>query len=629
MNNINQNSFILRALFFSLMMMMLILSVSDLVAQKKNYQKRQEVNYTLFFETDLPKKIINSLKNQSELEQQIKKPPNSYLALTRRVKKDISLFQKIVKSHGYLDAVISYEILEEKQPLKVILRIKAGQKYRLNEFQIFSELGPYEVPFKIHNLKKGDFFEASRIKKAEAKIVHFALKHGYPFVEFKKHQVKIDKEISKIDVDVYIRLHEAMHFGEVIIEGNTKTKNAYILNRLAWKEGDLFNQKLIEETRKNLIKSEIFDGVTIKPLKEKAINNIVPIHIQIVENKRHYIGAGFDISTSEGMGGKVFWGHRNLFNKGENFKIGYEREKIQRSFETVYKIPDVFLKNQYLVQSVVVKKQHNDAFASSERHYNIGLEHQFAKFYTKKNELGISHEKVNDQKFKIISLPQTLSIDTTTNVLDPKHGKRLRVTLQPNFVVDEKQHHFFIVDFEASQYFSLDKMSVHVLALRAKLGSIINSSYKWVPKTRLFFVGGAGSVRGYGYQMVGPLTTNIDPKKLMPLGGRSLFEGSVEWRYRISDSFGLVPFVDFGALSKKKFIKIKDLWSNVNKGGKTYDSKLFSGIGLGGRYYLGGIGPIRADIATPLNRRKQINRFNKYQRIDRYFQFYVSFGQSF
>lgn len=615
MHNISENSFILRALFFMLSLMLLNLSIIDLCDAKIKRQKKAQTNYVVSFETDLPKKIIDILKKQSELQQKMAKSPASLLALTRRIKKDVALFQKIVKSYGYIDVNVTYDVLEEKQPIVVRIKIKAGQKYKLNNFQIFFESGFYDVPYKMHQLKKDDYFESIKIKNAEEKIVLFALNHGYPFVEFKKHVLRFDKENNKVDVDIYIQLNDKMRFGETIIEGNTKTKNIYILNRLGWKEGDVFSQKLIDDTRKNLIKSDIFDGVSIKPLKDKAFNGIVPIHIQIIENKRHYLGAGFDVSTAEGMGGKIFWGHRNLFNKGENFKIGYERQHFKRGFDTIYKIPDVFLQNQYLVQSIAISKQHTDAYQSTERHYDVGLEHHFNKFYKKNNGLGLSYEKVNDQKFRILSLPQSFSIDTTKNLLDPKKGYRLTVKLQPDFVLNNARSHFFTVDFEASKYFSLDKMSTHVLALRGKIGSIISTSFDTFPKTRLFYVGGAHSVRGYGYQMIGPLTDDVNPKNRMPIGGRSLFEGSIEWRYRLTESFGIVPFIDVGALSQNKFIKFKNLGSKT-----IYDSKLFSGAGFGGRYYLGDIGPIRVDIAMPLNRRKKI---------DRMFQFYASFGQSF
>ncbi|PKQ01666.1 MAG: outer membrane protein assembly factor, partial [Alphaproteobacteria bacterium HGW-Alphaproteobacteria-12] len=121
-----------------------------------------------------------------------------------------------------------------------------------------------------------------------------------------------------------------------------------------------------------------------------------------------------------------------------------------------------------------------------------------------------------------------------------------------------------------------------------------------VPGSTRFFAGGGGSVRGYGYQMAGPLDAQNDPA-----GGRSVLEANVETRYRASETIGVVAFIDGGQAFDNPVPSLGDplLW----------------GAGLGLRYYTP-IGPIRADIAVPLNRRTGV---------DDAFQIYVSLGQAF
>jgi translocation and assembly module TamA len=120
-----------------------------------------------------------------------------------------------------------------------------------------------------------------------------------------------------------------------------------------------------------------------------------------------------------------------------------------------------------------------------------------------------------------------------------------------------------------------------------------------IPASRRLYAGGGGSVRGYAYQSVGPLDANNKPT-----GGRSLVEMSVEARIRITDSIGIVPFVDGGSASE-------DAWPSTDS------LQWAAGIGL--RYYTP-IGPLRLDVATPLNRRPGI---------DDSFAFYISLGQAF
>jgi len=120
-----------------------------------------------------------------------------------------------------------------------------------------------------------------------------------------------------------------------------------------------------------------------------------------------------------------------------------------------------------------------------------------------------------------------------------------------------------------------------VLAGRALVGSIIGGEIENIAPSRRFYSGGGGSVRGYGYQHIGPRNLNDDP-----IGGRSLAEFSLEARVRLGD-FGVVPFLDGGRLTR-------DHWPGL-------DEWQF-GAGIGARYY-SNFGPIRIDVGTPLNRR--------------------------
>jgi len=92
----------------------------------------------------------------------------------------------------------------------------------------------------------------------------------------------------------------------------------------------------------------------------------------------------------------------------------------------------------------------------------------------------------------------------------------------------------------------------------------------------------------------------------IPLGGLSVLTFSLELRFKITESIGLVPFLDGGTAFLDS---VPDFGSQ----------DILYGAGLGLRYYTA-IGPIRLDVATPINRRKGV---------DDSFQIYVSIGQSF
>ena len=120
-----------------------------------------------------------------------------------------------------------------------------------------------------------------------------------------------------------------------------------------------------------------------------------------------------------------------------------------------------------------------------------------------------------------------------------------------------------------------------------------------MPASQRFYAGGGGSVRGYAYRTLSPL----GPLNHLT-GGRSLFEASVEARIKITNTIGIVPFFDAGMAFASEFPSFKE--------------KIQYAAGLGLRYYTP-IGPIRLDVAAPLNPRKG----------DKPVALYISIGQAF
>src|SRR5690606_39209343 len=126
-------------------------------------------------------------------------------------------------------------------------------------------------------------------------------------------------------------------------------------------------------------------------------------------------------------------------------------------------------------------------------------------------------------------------------------------------------------------YRALDSDGRSVVAARVAAGSIVGAPLSAIPADRRFYSGGGGSVRGYGFQGVGPRDAAGKPT-----GGRSFAEASLEMRFKLNDRIGLVPFVDAGTVS-----------AGTLPGASAWQF----GAGLGLRY-LTPLGPLRVDAAV-------------------------------
>jgi translocation and assembly module TamA len=135
---------------------------------------------------------------------------------------------------------------------------------------------------------------------------------------------------------------------------------------------------------------------------------------------------------------------------------------------------------------------------------------------------------------------------------------------------------------EGRTYFGFAEDDMFVIAGRVKAGALLGPSLSEIAPDKLFFAGGGGSVRGYAHKSIG-----VDDGKGGVTGGRYLLEASLEARAKVTNDIGIVGFVDGGYVAADTFPSLDEL-------------RL--GVGAGIRYYTG-LGPLRLDIAVPLNKR--------------------------
>ena len=188
-----------------------------------------------------------------------------------------------------------------------------------------------------------------------------------------------------------------------------------------------------------------------------------------------------------------------------------------------------------------------------------------------------------------------VGIDRSDNLLNPSKGFRVTTLIQPEGSLSGSFSPYARVRIDASGYYPVTDSIV--LAGRVRVGSIVGAARERLAPSRRFYAGGGGSVRGFGFQELGPK----DPNNA-PIGGRSVNELALEARYRFGN-FGVVGFVDAGQVYRSS--------------APTFQNLRF-GAGIGARYYTN-FGPMRLDVATPIGRKPGEARVSVY----------VSIGQAF
>lgn len=342
---------------------------------------------------------------------------------------------------------------------------------------------------------------------------------------------------------------------------------------------------------------------TVPDIPTSAQPVTLPVDVVVREAAFRTVGASMRYATDVGFGVQGSWEHRNLFGNGESLKIKLPIAQDLQGIRADFIKPAFGRADQKLLAGAALEREKTDAYTKSAASAYTGLERRLTPYwwadgrvYLEDGSIKETHKK---KPYRFLSLNMGLRRDTRDNALNPTSGTRLALTLAPHTGFYDGSFTVFATKVDATAYYAPYGNDSLVLAGRLALGGMVGSSTRDIPATLRYYAGGGGSVRGYAYQALGPRDASGDP-----LGGRSFQEINLEARFKVTDSIGVVPFVDAGMVYESEFPR----W------GRDLDWAL--GIGL--RYFTP-IGPVRFDVAFPLT----------HIRDDRRFQLYISIGQAF
>jgi translocation and assembly module TamA len=556
------------------------------------------------------------LEKSSQLFALIERPPATRGGVRRRAEGDMERFGATLRSEGYYAATSTFEIVEDTAPktddgaAPVVVRISVdpGPAYKLSEVAVrypetVAEVSDLPRDADDLDLEIGMRARAVAILTAQNNLILDLKNLGYPFAEVtdRKTTIRHDEAIMRVAFEA--DPGPLAHFGAVSIEGTEEVDEDYARVLLTWQDGDLFSREAVDATRRELLRSGLFASAKINLAEAVDAEGRLPVTIDVLEAKHRSVGFGAKYSTGEGAGVETFWEHRNFFGRGERLRVTATAAQIEQMLDGAFRKPNFLQRDQALLANLAVRHANTDAFDEVSAASFAGLERPLGENWTVTGGLANEYLVIDDddgeRTFLLFGLPGTARRDTTDNLLNPSKGTRLTLSLTPWVGTLDESLTWLNGFTSGSAYYAIDQEARFVLAGRGKLGVIVGEDTAALPANKRFYAGGGGSVRGYEFQKVGPLDDDDDP-----LGGRSVIEVGAEVRARVTESVGLVPFIDGGMVYDDAY--------------PDFSEEILWAAGLGVRYFTA-IGPVRFDLAFPLNGRD----------VDDSFQFYISIGQAF
>lgn len=591
---------------------------------------------------DGPNSLADKMKDLSQLVELKKEPPDSLLALERRARQDQEIAVKLMNSECYYDATADIDLDENTKPVTVLLTLKPGPRFTVGKAEVIYDPKPDipdallhrtrvtgfwgletealpspEFPDSIPGIVIGNPVTAKDMLAAVEKIPAELRDRGYPLARITESLYTLNKPDHLLNARILIDAGPPAMMGNVHITGEGNVNASYLERLVPWEPGkEPWDNELLQDYANSLRGTGLFRQVEVKPKKEALISangvTVLPVDVELSEGPQHTLSASARYDSDTGFGVEGHWEHRNLFHNGEKLSVDVPISQEETGIKIRFDKPAFITRDQRFWTEARAIQEITDAYQRKYVKIEPGIYSRLARQWSGAvsflAESGYLKDNEHDEQAYAVFSPRAgIRYDGRNNRMNPTKGTLLELQLKPfSGYYDEPFNAFAGTLSAAAWYAPLGRKpdgqidDTLVLAGRIEEGAMPGASSLYsIPSSLRYFTGGAGSVRGYAYQSIGPRDSEGDP-----LGGRSYQVVNLEARFMVAENIGIVPFLDGGMVYKEEFPQIFD--------------EMDWGLGLGFRYYTP-IGPVRLDVATPLHRIDD----------DPPVQFYISIGQSF
>ena len=556
--------------------------------------------------------------------------------LSARVTEDSALLQRILRAEGWYDAKVETRIDRSEdatgQPLTAVLDVIPGNRFTFAEIIIEAEPTiPEALIEKNLALQVGEPIVAARVQGAEAQVAIALPEQGYPFAKVGQRDILLDQDTADGVYTLPVETGPRARFGGFSSSGNEAFGADHVDVLARFERGELYDSRKVDDLRKALVATGLFNTVSVQPVQtgEAADDGAEFVTIAVDQNAGppRTIAGSVGFGTGQGFRLEGSWSHRNLFPPEGALIASAVLGTQEQGAGLTFRRSNAGQRDRTFEVGLNALHADYDAFEAFTGRLGALVSYVSTPIWQKKFTYAYGAEVIGtieedfdvdlgervDRTYFIGALTGQVGFDTSDDLLNPTKGFRINALLQPEGSLQDGFSPYARGILNASGYYPFGDSIV--IAGRVRIGSIQGVDRIDIAPSRRFYAGGGGSVRGFGYQQLGPRVLEPNPKFdatdpdeedsefiFRPIGGRSVNEIAAEVRYRFGN-FGVVAFVDAGQVYEST----------------TPDfSSLRYGAGLGGRFYTN-FGPLRVDLATPLGRREGESLINVY----------VSIGQAF
>ena len=463
-----------------------------------------------------------------------------------------------------------------------------------------------------NSLVTGEVVKADALITAEQEILDALFEAGFVVASIVERSVTINRDRTGVDVELKVRTGDFNRLG-LPTDPSGWFENDFLSSLKTWEDGEVATRSTLGEFVSRLENLDSIRSATLRFDRSDGDQSTTPVIVNLKPTAKNRFEGAVGYAGSEGFGVNAQWFRRNLFRRDETSNVFGLFAELETRIGAGIERPHFGRLGRTLRLNAEAYQLRTDAFDVDGGLISVGFERQTSDVLSQSARTKLQtirgRDAIGDRRLSTLSFEVNNAFDFRDDPFDPSQGAFFALSTEPAYSWGEESATFVRVVGEARGYVSFGDITT---AFRTRMGSLIGAEAQEAPPDLRFYSGGGGSVRGYGYQTLSPRIANQPVLNGVPIdrrdefeffGGASLIETTAELRIRHTETWGSAVFIEGGSA---------DLSPEPR-----FDTMRYA-AGFGLRYFTE-FGPLRADIAFPIDARSE----------DEAFQVYVSIGQAF
>ena len=498
-----------------------------------------------------------------------------------------------LEPYGYYEASVQGTLTQAgADDWRVTLTVKPGEPVRITQVRVKLDeaalkIAPIRRAERAVERLKGAVLNHGAYEKARDDVSAALTANGFLGARLVTHKVAVTRADRSAVVELAWQAGPRYRFGKVEFKGS-QFDPGFLDRYVPFHRGEYFDQADLLVLQEALNGADYFSVVNVLPNVDDG-DRTVDVDVQLQPAKRSVYTGGPFFGTDTGAGVRLGVERRWINSRGHKWKNELVLAQRLKTLSTLYTIPlpgsaqrslnfgaNFRDANTVTSQSRTLELVGNETELWHGWTRTVGAHAVIGTFTVGKrgnepdNAPGIEHGRS-----KLVFAEASLSRKHGDNPTFVRHGWSLSVYARSTAGTLLSSTRFSQLAADAKWIDAFSRRDR--LILRASAGITSTGDFSALPPQLRFFAGGDRSVRGYGYQAIGP-RNSFD----RVIGGRNLLVASTEVEHYFTRNWGMAAFVDAGNAFN----------------GTDYRPRIGAGLGV---RWLSPVGMIRVDVGTPIH----------------------------